>query len=263
VQDAVAAAVVDRQRRGDALAHERDDELADRVVVGRVVRADHLGDGDGLRGAGLARTAALVDKRDACRRSEREPVVRGVVERERYLRDVDVGEAEAAPHDRVADLADRRAALDTRREADAEQRVVATPAIDRRCELDAIHAVPQHDLLPSPAVLERSLDDDPAADGRRFHRHVGRRVERRVRAPIRHQVPRSFGEVRVHRVLAIGEQLVAGAAGLHQLLARAPVEETRDSSSALRVDGHAIRFGLDRREALGGTPRGSVQRRSR
>ena len=88
VQHAIAMAVVAGHRRGDALAHERDDELANGIVLARIVGHDDLGDADRASRPRVGHGRARRPERDARGRAEGEPVVGGMVERERDLGDV-------------------------------------------------------------------------------------------------------------------------------------------------------------------------------
>ena len=127
---AVAMTVMARHRRGDALPNERDDELADRSIVARVVTHDDFGDADRSCGARLGRGRIGRAEGDPRRRAESEPVVGRMVERERDFGDVHVRPSEGPADDGVARFRDRCPALHDRREAEPEQPVVAVVVMD-------------------------------------------------------------------------------------------------------------------------------------
>ena len=259
VQHAVAMAVVPGHRRGDALAHERDDELANGIVLARVVGHDDLGDADRASRPRLGHGRARRPERDARGRAEGEPVVGGMVERERDLGDVDVRAAERPADDRVARLRDRRATLDGRREAEPEEPVVTVVVMERRRQLDAVDAGPQADLLLAARRLERPVQPDPLADRRDLDRDLGLEVDGRREPAVRRQVPRTFGEERMVRVLAIRAQLVGDLARPDQLLAAALVDEAGDPAAARRIDRQREGLVLDG-QRVDRPPAGIVER---
>src|SRR6476659_8253585 len=91
-----------------------------------------------------------------------------MVERERDLGNVDVRSAERPADHRVAGLRDWPAALDRGWEPDAEQTVAAAVVVELGGQLDPVDARPEPDLLRAARLLERAVDTDPLAGGRRL-----------------------------------------------------------------------------------------------
>ena len=231
---------------------------------------DDLGDADRACRARLGHGRARRAERDAGRRAEGEPVVGGMVERERDLGDVDVRPAERPADDGVARLRDRRAALDGRREADPEQPVVAVVVMERRRQLDAVDAGPQPDLLLAARRLERAVEPDPLADRRDLDGDLRVEVDRRREPAVGRQVPRAFGEERMVRVLAIRRAARwRPRPAWIELLAAALVDEAGDPAAARRIDrqreglvldGQACRPPASRHRRAGVAPGTRVER---
>src|SRR4029077_14796271 len=99
-----------------------------------------------------------------------------------------------------------------------------------------VDARPQTDLLLAAGRFERPVEPDPLADRRDLDRDLGVEVDDRGEPSVGREVPWTFGEERMVRVLAIRAQLVGDLARPDQLLANALVDEAGDPPAARRID---------------------------